>query len=172
MKLSGRVKESHPDNRPDIQRAGEGKHQAGKQDGRRGKLKLPVFPIIHIRCGNLGEKQDGQDEVDYREYDVVDHTLDLRLGTVPGVLDSTGHVACTSAGFIGKRRKREQGTKHQANRQAEQKLLPERLIFHHTNPSIFIGPCVYVSSGTYSTGIPSICALSISFAIPSVMSPK
>ena len=83
----------YPHNAPDIEGSGQGEHQTGKQDGRRGELKLAMFAVFKIRGGYLDEEQNHQHHVNDREYHIVYNGLDLSLRRGPGGLNGPGHVA-------------------------------------------------------------------------------
>ena len=86
------------DDRPDIQRSGEGEDQAGKQDAGRGELKLSVLAILKIRCADLDKKQDGEDHIADGKDHIVDHGLNLSFGGVPSVFNCSRHIARSEGG--------------------------------------------------------------------------
>ena len=82
------------DDRPDIQRCGEGEDQVGEQDAWRGEFKLPVLATLKICRTDLDIKQDGEDHIAHGKNNIVDYRLNLALGSIPSILDCTCHIAC------------------------------------------------------------------------------
>ncbi len=91
------------DDRPDIQRCGEGEDQAGEQDAWRGEFKLPVLAILKICRTDPDKKQDGEDHIAHGKHHIVDHRLDLSFGGVPSVFNCSRYIARSESG-LGKGR--------------------------------------------------------------------
>lgn len=87
------------DDRPDIQRCGEGEDQAGEQDAWRGEFKLPVLAILKICRTDLDKKQDGEDHIAHGKHHIVDHRLDLSFGGVPSVFNCSRYIARSESGL-------------------------------------------------------------------------
>ncbi len=114
------------EDRPDVQRRGQGKDQAGEEDCRSGELKRAVFLVLEVRGTYFDKKQDRKDHIHNREYDLVDYVLDLFLSRIPRAFNGACHVAAGESG------RREQRADNGNDNDAEQDF--ETFPFHDVCP--------------------------------------
>ena len=152
----GKSREINSNNRPDIQRCGKAENKAGKQDTRRRKLKLSMLSVVKVSSAYLYKEQNCEYHIAHGKDHIINNSLNLTLGCVPGILNSSRHIARREYGY----------RKYGQNRRRKQKHEKDFAVFL----IIFLPPITFIisSSAIFRTRILRFLQNCISFCIPLV----
>ncbi|BAE86442.1 hypothetical protein DSY4653 [Desulfitobacterium hafniense Y51] len=96
---------------------------------------MPNPELLHRRYGRtikicstqFCEEKNSKDEVDCREYHLVDHGLNLTGSVVPGAFNCSRHVTCGRCGVNSRTKRKDHQQNHKKNGQDSFRL-------HHKLP--------------------------------------